>query len=57
MEITNKPQKSKRLISFTEFAAGKALRRVFLAGFKKYAKKEFMTEEEWTSILHEYQNR
>lgn len=57
MKTMNKPQKSKRLISFNEFVAGKALKRVFLAGFKKYAKKEFMTEEEWTNLLNEYKNR
>ena len=57
METTNKPQKSKRLVSFNEFVAGKALKRTFLAGFKKYAKKEFMTEEEWTTLLHDYENR
>ena len=57
METMKKPQKSERLVSFTEFVAGKALRRTFLAGFKKYAKKEFMTEKEWTATLNEYQNR
>ena len=57
MERPNKPQKSKRLVSFREFTMGKQLKRTFLAGFKKYAKKEFMTEQEWTTLLHEYQNR
>ena len=57
MKTMEKPQKSERLVSFTEFVAGKALRRTFLAGFKKYAKKEFMTEQEWTTTLNEYQNR
>lgn len=53
----NKPQKSKRKLSFREFVAGKRLKRTYLAGFKRYAKKEFMTEEEWTNTLREYQNR
>lgn len=57
METLRKPQKSKRLVSFKEFVAGKPLKRTFLAGFKNYAKKEFMTEEEWTALLEEYQNR
>lgn len=57
METIRKPQKSKRLISFNEFIIGKPLKRTFLAGFKKYANKEFMTEEEWTTVLNEYKNR
>lgn len=57
MENIKKPQKSKRLTSFREFVAGKQLKRVFIAGFRKYAKKEYMTEEEWNALLHEYQNR
>lgn len=57
MDTLTKPQKSKRKISFREFVAGKQLKRTFLAGFKKYAKVEFMTEEEWTKTLSDYQNR
>ena len=57
METMKKPHKSERLVSFAEFVAGKTLRRTFLAGFKKYAKKEFMTEQEWTTTLNEYRNR
>jgi hypothetical protein len=58
MENNNKkPQKSERLVSFEEFVRGKNLKRVFLAGFKKYAKKSFMTAEEWTTLLEEYKNR
>lgn len=57
METSKKPQKSKRLISFKEFITGKSLKRTFLAGFKRYAKKEYMTQEEWSHILNEYQNR
>ena len=52
-----KPERSKRLVSFDEFISGKDLRRTFLAGFKMYAGKEFMTYEEWTETLTKYQNR
>lgn len=52
-----KPQKSNRLVSFTEFTMNKTLKSVFLAGFKRYAKREFMTQEEWELTLKEYQNR
>ena len=50
-------QKSKRLVSYKEFIAGKNLKRTFLAGFRRYAKKEYMTEQEWNSKLSEYQKR
>lgn len=53
----SKPQKSKRLTSFTEFAQGKSLSRVFLAGFRRYVGKEFMTDAEWAEQLKTYQNR
>lgn len=52
-----KPERSKRLVSFAEFTRGKDLRRTFLAGFKRYAGKEFMTYEEWAETLTKYQNR
>lgn len=55
--IIKKPQKSERLVSFDEFVMGKGLKRVFLAGFKRYANKTFMTAEEWTTLLEEYKNR
>lgn len=53
----NKPQKSRRLTSFTEFIQGKQLSRGFLAGFKRYVSKDFMTDEEWKEALKTYQNR
>lgn len=53
----SKPQKSKRLTSFTEFTQGKSLSRVFLAGFRRYVGKEFMTDAEWAEQLKTYQNR
>lgn len=52
-----KPQKSNRLVSFTEFTIGKSLKPVFLAGFKRYAKTDFMTQEKWEQTLKDYQNR
>lgn len=55
--INKKPQKSERLVSFEEFVKGKNLSRVFTAGFKRYSQKTFMTTEEWTTLLKEYQNR
>ena len=57
MENLTKPQKSERLVSFTEFTTGKSFKRSFLAGFKKYAKKEFMSEEQWKETLSNYQTR
>lgn len=57
----NKPQKSQRLMSYQEFMAGKALKRTFLAGFRKYIKtkygKEYMTADNWAKALSEYENR
>ena len=57
METNAKLQKSKRLVSFSEFTNGKGLSRVYLAGFKRFVKKDFMTEEDWTKALSQYQNR
>lgn len=59
--MKEKPQKSQRLVSFEEFVAGRALKRVFLAGFKKYVIKEhktlYMTDTDWAKVLSEYKNR
>jgi hypothetical protein len=53
----SKPQRSKRLTSFKEFAYGKSLSKGFLAGFKRYVGKDYMTDEEWQEQLTKYQNR
>lgn len=53
----SKPKRSGRLTSFTEFVYDENLSPVFLAGFKRYVGKEFMTDEEWKIQLHNYQNR
>lgn len=48
-------------MSFEEFVAGKALKRVFLAGFKKYVIKEhktlYMTPTDWAKVMSEYKER
>lgn len=53
----SKPQRSRRLTSFTEFVQGKSFSRGFLAGFKRYVGKEFMTDAEWKEQLQKYQHR
>lgn len=53
----SKPQRSKRLVSFTEFVQGKSLSKGFLAGFKRYVGKDYMSKEEWQKQLQKYQNR
>ncbi len=53
----SKPQRSKRLTSFTEFVSDKALSGAFLAGFRRYVGKDFMTDAEWKEQLKNYQNR
>lgn len=53
----SKPQRSRRLTSFTEFVQGKSFSRGFLVGFKRYVGKEFMTDAEWKEQLQKYQHR